>query len=134
MPPDVLLVLASSGLTLIASLMFFVSEEAPPRLRLGPPVSFCIPPRRSAGPPPLPPSDATVVDVSTPSVHGVLTLKPVGGEWVVTLETSPLGDTPAQRIDQHGAATGAVHDLRVHSKAGVARGRAKTWKQKPGQA
>jgi hypothetical protein len=85
-------------------------------------------------PPPLPVRPECAVDVSTRSVHGVLTLKPVGDEWVITLETSPLGDTPAQQVDASGAPLGAVHDLRIHGRAGVARSTQRSWKQKPGRA
>ena len=53
MPPDVLLVLASSGITLVASLLFFVSEDTAPIERETPPVAFCLPPRGSEPPRPF---------------------------------------------------------------------------------
>lgn len=80
MPPDVLLVLASSGITLVASLLFFVSEDCEPVQIQGIPVQFCLPPKRPlAVPPPLPVPFECAVDVSTQSLHSVMTLKPQGG-------------------------------------------------------
>lgn len=139
MPPDVLLALASSGLTLVASLMFLVGdgplEEAPDDPRNH--VAFCLPPARARPqprPPPLPSSPECTVSVRTPAVEGVLTLKPQGDEWVVTLDWAPMADVPALALNEHGKGAGAVHDLRWHGKAGVARPVRRTWKQKPGQA
>lgn len=134
MPPDVLLVLASSGITLVASLMFFVSEEAPPAQVLGPPVTFCLPPARKRSPPPLPVMPECAVDVSTPALHSVMTLKPVGEEWVVTLDTTPIKDVPALQVNAAGDGVGQVNDLRWHGQAGVAKSTRRTWKQKPGRA
>jgi hypothetical protein len=134
MPPDVFLVLASSGITLVASLMFFVSDDLPPRELELPAVSFCSPPPRPAAPPPLPMQPECAVDVSTPAVHGVLTLKPQGDEWVVTLDTAPMTDVPARQVDADGEILGTVHDLRWHGRAGVAKATRRSWKQKPGQA
>jgi hypothetical protein len=128
MPPDVFLVLASSGLTLVASLLFFVSDDAPPPERDDEArslVSFCLPPRRRQQPPPLPSRDCEVA-VSSGALHGVVTLRPQGEDWVVTLETTQVDDTPE--------GVGAVHDLRWHGQAGVVRGRTRSWKQKPGRA
>lgn len=133
MPPDVLLVLASSGITLVASLLFFVSEERPPQQVLGPPVNFCLPPSRKA-PPPLPVMPECAVDLSNSSLHSVMTLKPIGDEWVVTLDTSPIKDVPALQVNEGGDGVGQVNDLRWHGKAGVARATHRTWKQKPGRA
>lgn len=136
MPPDVFLVLASSGLTLVASLLFFVSDDPPVREAAspGPQLSFCVPPRRgrpiTVRPPPLPAQPECAVAVSTPSLHGVMTLKPQGDEWVVTLETAPMADMPASRL----SARGAVHDLRWHGKAGVGKAARRSWRQKPGRA
>ncbi len=134
MPPDVFLVLASSGLTLVASLLFFVSEDVPPPdlddARAW--VSFCLPPRRArARPPPLPPSRECEVAVSTGSFHGVMTLRPQGDDWVVTLETSPVDDAPTAQARK---GEGAVHDLRWHGEAGVVRSTKRSWRQKPGRA
>jgi len=141
MPPDVFLILASSGLTLVAALMFFVSEEPEPAEAPVDPktlVSFCLPPARkqrvSARPPPLPAAVECAVNVSTASIHGVMTLKPVGEEWVVTLDTAPVGDMPASQVHDEHDAYGAVHDLRWHGRAGVAKATTRTWKQKPGRA
>lgn len=135
MPPDVLLVLASSGLTLVASLMFFVSDDVPPVDVVDPrsEVAFCLPPRppkRLAVPPPLP----TPAECAIPMLHGVMTLKPQGDEWVVTLDTVPMSDVPALQVREDGDGGGSVHDLRWHGRAGVARAVRHTWKQKPGQA
>jgi hypothetical protein len=141
MPPDVFLALASSGLTLVASLMFFMSdEEAPPERPLSPKdeVAFCDPPRRqlrAAAPPPLPrlAQEACIVDVSTPTVGGLLTLRPQGDTWLVTLESVPLADSPAVQV--HGTdGVGTVHDLRWHGRAGLTRPVRRQWRQKPGQA
>lgn len=133
MPPDVFLVLASSGITLVASLLFFVSHESPPRLEQGPPVTFCLPPTRKS-PPPLPVMPECAVDLSTPALHSVMTLKPMGDEWVVTLDTTPMADMPALQVREDGDGTGQVNDLRWHGRAGVARSTRRTWKQKPGRA
>ena len=139
MPPDVLLVLASSGLTFVASLMFFVSDDHPPaeldpeELRKSQ-VSFCLPPRRQLVlPPPLPTNPECAVSVSTGQLSGVMTLRPQGDEWVVTLETAPVHDTPAMQV-RDGDGVGAVHDLRWHGQAGVAHPTRRSWKQKPGRA
>lgn len=138
MPPDVLLVLASSGLTLVASLMFFVSDDAPPReAPVRSEVAFCLPPRRPkrlAIPPPLPTPPECAVTLGHSALHGVMTLKPQGDEWVVTLETAPMADVPAMQVGARGEGSGSVHDLRWHGQAGVARAVRRTWKQKPGQA
>lgn len=133
MPPDVFLVLASSGISLVASLLFLVSEDAP-RARQGPTVTFCTPPSRPHGPPPLPALPECTVGVSTQALHGVMTLKLQGDEWLVTLETTPLSDTPATRVRQGREAGGAVNDLRWHGEAGLARAGRRSWRQKPGRA
>ncbi|MEW6430483.1 MAG: hypothetical protein AB1730_03145 [Myxococcota bacterium] len=141
MPPDVLLALASSGLTLVASLLFLVSDDAPiaegpedPRQQVG----FCLPPSRGRAvgvrPPPLPSPPECAVAVRTAAVEGVLTLKPQGDEWLVTLDSVPMADVPALALNDDGEGTGAVHDLRWHGKAGVARAVRRSWKQRPGQA
>jgi hypothetical protein len=135
MPPDVLLVLASSGITLVASLLFFVSEDFAPVEREAPPVTFCLPPARSLkAPPPLPVMPECAVNLSNAVLHSVMTLKPQGEEWVVTLDTVPMADMPALQVRDDGDGVGSVHDLRWHGKAGVARATRRTWKQKPGQA
>ncbi len=134
MPPDVFLVLASSGLTLVASLLFFVSEDHPPSEKETPPVAFCLPPTRKKAPPPLPVMPECAVNLSNAVLHSVMTLKPQGDEWVVTLETVPMADMPALQVREDGDGVGSVHDLRWHGKAGVARATRRTWKQKPGRA
>ncbi len=134
MPPDVLLVLASSGITLVASLMFFVSEDREPAVVPGPPVAFCLPPRvPGASPPPLPGPVQCSVDVSTSSLHSVMTLRPQGDEWVMTLDMAPVRDMPAVRVEgEHGI--GQVNDLRWNSRAGYVRATQRQWKVKPGRA
>lgn len=139
MPPDVLLVLASSGLALIASLLFFVSDDVEPEAVPVDPralVSFCLPPARKQRvmPPPLPSPPECAVNVSTASIQGVMTLKPSGDEWVVTLDTAPVVDMPAAQVRGDNEAFGSVHDLRWHGRAGVTRATKRTWKQKPGRA
>lgn len=131
MPPDVFLLLASSGLSLVASLMFFVSDDRPvsdePK---GPLMSFCLPPLR---PPPLPRSEACSVNVSTPQVAALLTLKPKGEDWELALECAPRGDAALVQVD--GAEVGGVvSDLRWHQRAGVLKSSRKAWKVKPGRA
>ncbi len=135
MPPDVFLILASSGITLVASLLFLVGEKSPrfvddPRLY----VQYCLPPQRLlAIPPPLPRAPDCSVNFSTPGLQGVLNLRPVGAEWVVTLECQPLDDSAALQLRGKDG-VGAVTDLRWHGKAGLARATRRQWKQKPGQA
>jgi hypothetical protein len=134
MPPDVFLVLASSGLTLVASLMFFVSDDPPPPERIVEPkdeVTFCLPPKRMR-PPPLP-RRHTPLNIMITTVQGQLTLRPQGDEWLMTLDAVPLADSPAVQV--HGEdGGGAVHDLRWHGKAGLVRPLRQQWKQKPGRA
>ncbi|MBL8924047.1 MAG: hypothetical protein JNJ54_34640 [Myxococcaceae bacterium] len=134
MPTDVFLVLASSGITLVASLLFFVSEEREPVQIEGIPVQFCLPPRRPRQlPPPLPSPPECAVDVSTSSLHSVMTLKPQGDEWVMILDMIPVCDTPAVRVEgEHGV--GQVNDLRWNDRAGYVRPTQRQWKVKPGQA
>ena len=134
MPPDVFLVLASSGITLVASLLFFVSQDTAPLEQDTPPVGFCLPPMRKKAPPPLPVMPECAVNLSNAVLHSVMTLKPQGDEWVVTLDTIPMADMPALQVLGDGDGTGSVHDLRWHGRAGVARATRRTWKQKPGQA
>lgn len=141
MPPDVLVLLASSGLTFVASLMFLVHDEAPPPAEIDDPrtyVSFCLPPlRRQAMPPPLParaPRPDCAVDISTTGLHSVVTMRPGDGdEWLVTLECVPLPDSPALQVRGNDG-VGAVTDLRWHGKAGLAKPTKRQWKQKPGRA
>ena len=135
MPPDVFLALASSGISLIASLMFLVTPpprreepEDDPRLH----VSFLLPPARGARPPPLPVRECSVgLGIST--LHAVIGVKLSGDEFVVTLETAPRADAPALQVT-NGRGHGAVTDLRWHGKAGLARVTKSQWKLKPGQA
>jgi hypothetical protein len=139
MPPDVLLLLASSGLTLVASLMFLVSEERPPFEREDDPrlhVRFCLPPLRlQHGPPPLPARADCAVNLSTAGLHSVLTMRPAVGndEWLVTLECAPVPDSPALQV-RGSDGTGAVTDLRWHGRAGLAKPTRRQWRQKPGRA
>lgn len=149
MPPDVLLMLASSGITLVASLMFFVSDDAPPAIADDPRnhVTFCLPPLRQsvralpvAQPPPVPSLEPTPpplpeckVDVSNPMLASVMTLKPASNEeWVLTLECAPQADSAALQIRGKDG-VGAVTDLRWHGKAGLARTTKRQWKMKPGR-
>lgn len=132
MPPDVLLVLASSGISFIASLMFFVSDEATPTDKPGPEMAFCARPGRQAPvPPPLPVQPECAVAVS---VTSVMTLRPQGDEWVVTLDSIPMADVPALRVKDGKEIGGVVHDLRWDGAAGLARSTRRTWKLKPGRA
>lgn len=134
MPPEVLLVLASSGITLVASLLFFVSDEVAPIERTGPQLAFCLPPSRLVkSPPPLPVMPECSVDVSTSALQGTMTIKVQGDEWVVTLDTAPVADMPALQVNGTDG-VGQVNDLRWHGKAGLARPMRRTWKQKPGRA
>ncbi len=138
MPPDVFLMLASSGLTLVASLMFFVSEDTPPKEapvdRRKPQLTFCLPPRRARlQPPPLPRTMTPSCEVNFTQTS-VMTFRPSGDEWEVTLEVTPVADTPALQVQDDGEASGAVHDLRWHGKAGLPKSIRRTWKQKPGRA
>jgi len=135
MPPDVFLLLASSGITLVASLLFLVSEERPPVERDDPRlwVDFCDPPLFLGRPPPLPKKQDCSVSVSTPTLNGLLTLRPSGDEWVVTLDTAPLNDSAAMQVRGNDG-FGAVSDLRWHGRAGLAKPVRRTWRQKPGQA
>lgn len=129
--------LASSGLTLVASLMFFVSEDQPPEVpqadRRKPQLTFCLPPRRvRLQPPPLPRPMPPWCEV-TFTASSVIAFRPTGDEWEVTLEVTPIADTPALQVE-HGEPGGAVHDLRWHGKARLAKSIRRTWKQKPGRA
>ncbi|MBL8952777.1 MAG: hypothetical protein JNK82_18495 [Myxococcaceae bacterium] len=136
MPPDVFLALASSGISLIASLMFLVTPPLPakepdddPRLH----VPFLLPPARVAKPPPLPPARECTVDVSQSSLQAVMAFKLSGDEFVVTLECVPRPDAAALQVDG-GRGHGAVNDLRWHGQAGLARSTKQQWKLKPGRA
>ncbi len=138
MPPDVMLLLASSGLTFVASLMFLVSDDAPPPPEVDDPrlhLSFCLPPLRlQAAPPPLPVPPDCAVNLSTRGLHSVITMRPVTrGEWLVTLECVPMNDSAGLQIRGNDG-VGAVTDLRWHGKAFVARMTKRQWKQKPGRA
>ena len=139
MPPDVLLLLASSGLTLVASLMFFVSEESPPLPGDDDPrfhLRFCLPPLRLQGvPPPLPARPDCSINVSTAGLHSVLTMRPAGEneDWVVTLECAPIPDSPALQVRGNDG-VGSVTDLRWHGRAGLAKPTKRQWRQKPGRA
>lgn len=136
MPPDVFLLLASSGISLVASLLFFVSDDRPILEReaapedLEPLVDFCLPPQR---PPPLPPGRSVGFDVSTPQVAATLTLKPRGDEWELQLTCTPRGDAPLVQVDGPDVG-GQVTDLRWHQRAGAVRSTQKQWRIKPGRA
>lgn len=134
MPPDVFLVLASGGISFVASLMFLVNGEAAPKEKKGPLVSFCLPPHRPSQlqrqAPELPQHS---VDLSTEAMHQVMTVVLVGGEWVVSLETTPREDMPALDLGTKEG-LGLVHDLRWKPRAGLAKKTRRSWKQKPGQA
>jgi hypothetical protein len=139
--------LASSGLTLLASLLFFVSDERAPHEGPVDPrslVGFCLPPpprlapQSGAGavvlsPPPLPQREQLEVPFSTQRLAGVMTFTPGPDGWDVTLSTTPRADAPAVQVDDETATT-AVHDLRWHGRAGVASPVTRRWRQKPGQA
>ncbi len=139
MPPDVFLALASSGITLVASLLFFVSEDRPPReVEIDPEnqVTFCLPPRPAGAvtaPPPLPAADCELT-VTSWAIAGELTLRHVrGDDWTLCFERAPLADSPAVQV-ANGEIGGPVHDLRFHGKAGVVKTTRVSWKQKPGRA
>lgn len=137
MPPDVMLLLASSGITFVASLMFLVSDESPPPEEIDDPrthVRFCLPPlRMQGGPPPLPPRADCAVNVSTAGLHSVMTMRPSGDEWIVTLECAPVPDSAALQV-RGSDGIGAVSDLRWHGRAGLAKPTKRQWRQKPGRA
>ena len=134
-----MLLLASSGLTFVASLMFLVSDEAPPPVEEDDPrlhVNFCLPPLRQLqqGPPPLPIRPDCAVNVSSAGLHSVLTMRPADGdEWLVTLECVPVPDSAALQVRGNDG-FGVVGDLRWHGKAGLARPTKRQWRQKPGRA
>ena len=136
MPPDVFLALASSGISLIASLMFLVTpprrreEDADDDPRFW--VPFLLPPTR-VRPPPLPRAKECAVGLPQSSLHAVVAVKMTGDEFVVTLETAPRADAPALQVTD-GRGHGAVTDLRWHGKAGLARATKTPWKLKPGRA
>jgi hypothetical protein len=150
MPPDVFLVLASSGITFLASLMFFVSKELPPAEFPDDParhVAFCLPPSRAswvpagtsstgsglaAMPPPLP-ERSCEVDLSTQTLNSSLNLRPSGDDWLITLSTAPISDSAAVQV-HGGQGFGTVNDLRWHGKAGVAKPVSRQWRQKPAKA
>lgn len=137
MPPDVFLALASSGISLIASLMFLVTPPArreepedDPRFH----VPFLLPPTRAAvaKPPPLPVREC-LVGLGQSTLNAVMGIKLNGDDFVVTLETAPRADAPALQVT-NGRGHGAVTDLRWHGKAGLARTTKSQWKLKPGRA
>ncbi len=128
MPFDVFFAIASSGVSLIASMFWLVH---PPKLRLGddgPEQTFCLPPVRHAHrPPPLPQTPECSVSLTSTET---LTLRATGDEWEVTLDSAPMADVPAMRAD----GTGMVNDLRWNQRAGLPRAIRRVWKQKPARA
>ena len=153
MPPDVFLVLASSGIAFVASLMFFVSDDPPERCVVDPSLwtTFALPPLRSPpAPPPLPRGRLARLPVNSDaygyetSVGGTryrmrLSYERENGQWLMDLDYEPLADSPALRIE--GAAddaplhgSGQVHDLRWHGKAGIARRAHARWRKPPADA
>ena len=136
MPPDVFLALASSGISLIASLMFLVVPARRAREPYDDPrfhVPFVLPPLRLAmKPPPLPVRECAV-RIAQSSLDAVMGFKMLGNEFVVTLECAPRDDAPALQVSD-GRGSGAVTDLRWHGRAGLARATRAQWKQKPGRA
>ncbi len=138
MPPDVMLFLASSGITFVASLMFLVSDDVEPKAEVDDPalhVPFCLPPLRlQQVPPPLPVRPDCSVNVSTAGLHGVMTMRPADGdEWLVTLECVPMADSAALQVRGNDG-VGAVSDLRWHGRAGLAKPTKRQWKTRPGRA
>ena len=134
MPPDVFLLLASSGITLVASFLYLVDERPPPEVPDDPRthVGYCLPPMR-VKPPPLPRPRWAVVDMSNHLVRGVMTLKPEGNEWLVTLEVEARGDGAALEEISPGTLS-TVSDVRLKGKAELARPSKRAWKVKPAQA
>ncbi len=124
MPPDVLLMLASSGITFIASLMFFVSPDGPPKEVPGPEVTFCAPPERGV-PPPLP-VNGSANCLQTPG--GKISIHHIDGAWVFV--TEPQADSLAVTLNGNQR----VSDVRWHGRAGLQRVSRKPWAQKPGRA
>lgn len=134
MPPDVFLLLASSGITLVASFLYLVDERPAPEAPDDPKnhVRYCLPPMR-VRPPPLPRPRWAVVDLSNDLVRGVMTLRPEGSEWLVTLEVEARDDGAALEAIGRGSLA-AVNDVRLKGKAELARPSKRVWKVKPAQA
>ena len=134
MPPDVFLLLASSGITLVASLLYLVDERTPPEVVDDPRshVGYCLPPMR-VKPPPLPRPKWAVVDMSNEKMRGVMTLRPDGAEWLVTLEVEARDDGTALEFLGPGM-LGAVSDVRLKGKAELVRPTKRAWKVKPARA
>ncbi len=125
MPPDVFLMLCSSGIAFVASLLFFVSDERPPPERAGGEwVTYRLPPLR-------PKEVRWSIDYSGGLSHCRMTLMCVDGEWRVALEAEPMADAPARQVTEAGGVlrtVGAVHDLRWHGRAGLATSARGVWK------
>jgi hypothetical protein len=83
MPPDVFLALASSGLTLVASWMYFL-KPAVTALKFEPEVTFCGPPLRG--------SLAPFAQVQL-SARTSLEMSLKGDHWLFTYVTRPLADS-----------------------------------------
>ncbi|MBI3182476.1 MAG: hypothetical protein HYZ28_10055 [Myxococcales bacterium] len=141
MPADVFLMLCSSGIALVASLMFLVNDRVPKDPPDDPSrwVSFRLPPLRT--PPPLP-SERSRCELAMPlpgsRLRMTLCCLGRGEQWEVTVESEPLPDSPALQIrsDSGGVlrGSGSVHDLRWHGRAGLASRARAQWKRPPGRA
>jgi hypothetical protein len=71
--------------------------------------------------------------MSNERLRGVMTLKPDGAEWLVTLEVEARDDGAALESLGPGILA-AVNDVRLKGKAELARPTKRVWKVKPGQA
>jgi hypothetical protein len=58
---------------------------------------------------------------------------PSGAEWLVTLDSIPVADSPAVALDGLRI-SGTVADIRWHGKAGLTKATRQQWRQKPGRA
>ncbi len=151
MPPDVFLMLASSGIAFVASLMFFVSDDPVPAHLdgSGPLMTYVLPPLRDRlSPPPLPvrsnrrtaAGDAYGYEAALGGTRFRmrLTYEQAAGDWLVDIDCEPLADSPASRLDELALppteAPGVVHDLRWHGRAGIARRRHGQWRKPPADA
>jgi hypothetical protein len=58
---------------------------------------------------------------------------PSGNEWLVTLDSTPVADSPAVALDGMRV-VGSVTDIRWHGRAGLTKATRRQWRQKPGRA